>query len=95
MYEIVAIRTHASDDRSHEHIALVGYRSPHMPDEAIMIAIPRVVSRIALGEAFGVTVGDDKAEVSAGTCASCGHEPYLKTAKDTADRALLLTLPRK
>lgn len=93
MYEIVAIRTVASDDQSHEHIALVGYRSPHMPDEAIMIPIPRVASRMALGEKFAV--GDDKAEVSAGKCTVCGHEPYLKTAKDTKDHALLLDLPRK
>lgn len=94
MYEIVAIRAVLSDDGTHPHIELVGYLSPHTPGEPITIPVPRVTSRIAFGEKFFVTADGERAEVSAGKCEVCGHEPHLKTAADSDGRNRLLELPR-
>lgn len=95
MYEIESVRAEPSEDLSHEHVALVGYLSPHTPGEPITIPIARVLQKIALGETFGIVAGDQKAEVAAGKCPVCGLEPYLKTSADSGDRSPLLDLPRK
>ncbi|MFA5889982.1 MAG: hypothetical protein WDA27_03350 [Actinomycetota bacterium] len=95
MLEIAAVRLVAADDQTHHHIDLVGYLSPHLPDEPIMIDIPRVAQRIALGEKFVAVVDGEQAEVSVGKCARCGHEPYLRTTADTGENERLLDLPPK
>lgn len=88
-YEIVAVRTEPSGDYRHRHIALVGYDSPHMPSEPIMIPPARVIERIAFGERFSVRAGDQQVDVTAGTCSLCGYEPYLEP------QDAILTLPEK
>lgn len=95
MYELVAVRTEPSDDLSHRHIELVGYYSPHLQNEAVMVDVPRIVQKIALGEKFCVTVGDDKAEVQPAACPVCGYQPQLKTTADTKDDSKILDLPEK
>ena len=94
MYELSRIRTKVIGP-DHEHIELVGYRSPHIDQEPIMITPERLATRIALGEAFGVRVGDDLAEVKPATCPICGESGHLKSAKDTKDFQHLLALPQK
>jgi hypothetical protein len=89
VYEIAAIRTEASADQSHEHVTLVGYNSPHIEGEQILIPIARIPQRQALGEEFGLRVGDEMVPLTTGTCDVCG-QPILKTAKGS-----LLDLPRK
>lgn len=95
MYELGAVRTVLSDDESHFHIDVVGYRSPHIQEEVIFIDIPRVLRRIAMSEFFYVQVGDDRAEVSAGKCPDCGFEPYLKTTADSPGDQKIISLPAK
>lgn len=92
-YEITRVRTVWSDDGSHEHIDLVGYESAHMPGEPISVPIPRIATQIAFGETYYVTVDGERADVQVAKCSICGHEPHLKTAKDTAERRPLLELP--
>lgn len=94
MYEIIGVRTKASDDQSHRHIDVVGYRSPHIT-EAIMVSPDRIIQRLAFDEKFCVDVEGEKADVSASTCEVCGFEPYLKTSKDTKGRNRILELPEK
>lgn len=89
MYEIAAVRTERSDDQTHEHVVLVGYNSPHIEGEQILIPIARVPQRQALGEDFGLRVGDEMVPLTVGTCDICGH-----TIANTA-KGSLLDLPRK
>lgn len=89
MYEIAAIRTERAADQTHEHITLVGYNSPHIEGEQILIPIARVPQRQALGEDFGLRVGDETVSITIGACDVCGH-PVPKCAKGS-----LLDLPRK
>jgi hypothetical protein len=95
VYEIAAVRTVPSDDASHQHVDLVGYVSPHMPDEPIFISIPRLLGKMALDEKFAVRVGDQMAEVSAAKCPICGFEPALKTSADPEGAARLMALPAR
>jgi hypothetical protein len=97
LYEITAVRLKPADDGEHMHVDLVGYDSPHIPGEQILIPVERVIQRMALGEKFGVRTGngDEVAEVQPAKCPLCGHEPYLKTTADTPDRQLLLELPEE
>ena len=90
MYELIAVRTDPSDDLTHEHIGVVGYHSAHIDTgEAITIPPARVIQRAALGETFGVKVGDALVEVKAGKCSVCGHEPSLEP------QDAILALPRR
>lgn len=92
MYELTTIRTITLPD-GHEHLDVVGYLSSHI-DEPITIAPDRIAPRIALGESFGVRVGDDLVEVVPAPCPVCGAPDQLKTKKDTKSSQLLLQLPR-
>lgn len=94
-YEVKAVRLVPSEDQSHMHIELVGYESAHMPGEQITIEIPRVIQKMAFEEKFHVMAGGERAEVKAGKCPVCSHEPYLVTDKDSADRQILFTLPQE
>lgn len=93
MYELTTIRTIIQAD-GHEHIELVGYLSPHIENEAITIAPERIAARIALGESFGVKIGDELVEVAGANCPVCGAPGQLKTKKDTKTQQHLLALPR-
>lgn len=93
-YEIIAVRTEMSDDLSHEHVELVGYASPHIVGEAIMIPVPRLIQRLAFGDKFFMSVNGEQAEITAAKCPTCGHEPGLKTSADKAGTQHLLALPR-
>ena len=95
MYEIKAIRTTPSDDQSHAHVDLVGYYSPHLENELVMIAIPRLLQKMAFGEKFAVQAGDEHAEITESTCPVCGFAPQLKTSADTSSDQKLLDLPEK
>lgn len=91
--EIVAFRA-VQADVTHDHVELVGYQSPHIEKEPIMLSIERTLQRISLGEQFFMK-GKDGQEITlvAGTCPECGHEPYLRTVADEGDEQLLMTLP--
>ncbi|MCA1830861.1 MAG: hypothetical protein ABR552_10495 [Actinomycetota bacterium] len=95
MFELIAVRTVASDDLTHEHIELVGYQSGHMPGEPIMIPPSRVIQRMAFAEKFWVDVNGEKADVSAAPCQVCGFEPQLKTSLDEPGDQKLLQLPNE
>lgn len=95
MLEIAAVRLVAAEDQTHYHVELIGYVSPHLPDEPIMIDVSRLLQRMALGEKFFVAANGEQAEVSESKCARCGFAPYLKTAADTAeDEKLQALAPR-
>ena len=93
-YKITAVRTELSDDASHEHVDLVGYESPHTPGEPILVPISRIATQIAFGETYYADVDGERAEVAVAKCPVCGHEPGVKTSKDSSDRRALLELPR-
>ena len=95
MFEVTTVRTEPSDDLSHEHVALVGYASPHLPNDTIFISIERVLERQAFGERFAEIVDGAPADLEPGTCPICGFEPHIKTAADTATEQKLLQLPRE
>ena len=82
-YEIKAVRLEPSDDDSHMHIELIGYLSPHLETEEILIPIPRAIQKMAFAEKFHVMVNGEPAEVKAGKCHICGFEPYLVTTADS------------
>lgn len=93
MYELTTIRTITLPD-GHDHIEVVGYLSPHIENEPITITPDRIAARIALGEAFGVRVGDELVEVMPATCPVCGASGHLKSKKDSKTQQQLLSLPR-
>lgn len=94
MPEIVCVRTVLADDGAHEHVDLVGYMSPHIPGEPILIPPRRIQQKMAAElERFWIERDGEKIDVKAGKCQVCGHEPYLVTEKDPADGTLLLGLP--
>ena len=94
-YEITAVRLTPSDDESHLHIELIGYLSPHVENEDIMISIPRAIQKMAFTEKFHVTVDGEPSEVKQGKCATCGFEPYLVTAADHGELNHIEELPQK
>ncbi|MGZ4211225.1 MAG: hypothetical protein ACXVQX_11600 [Actinomycetota bacterium] len=94
-YEITAVRLEPSDDDSHMHIELIGYQSPHVGGEEIMIPIPRALQKMAFTEKFHVMVDGQPAEVKAGKCATCGFEPYLLTSADVGELNQIEELPQK
>ena len=71
-YEIKSVRLAPSDDDSHLHIDLIGYDSPHVEGEEIMIPIARALQKMAFSEKFHVMVDGEPAEVKAGKCPTCG-----------------------
>lgn len=89
MYEIAAVRIERSADQSHEHVVLIGYNSPHIEGEQILIPIARVLQRQALGETFYLKVDGEMADISASSCDICGQ------ATLAATKGSLLDLPRK
>jgi hypothetical protein len=92
--EIVAIRSEpAETGPEHDHVALVGYFTPHIPHEPLMIAPDRLRTKTLVLEKFWMTHDGDKVDVTVGTCPVCGAEPYPRTAKDSGDTELLKTLP--
>jgi hypothetical protein len=94
MPEVVARRMELADDGRHEHVALVGYHSDHLTSgEPITIDVGRVLSKTATGERFFVKTADGEAEIVAGKCPVCGHEPYLRTSADAEGEEKLLVLP--
>lgn len=93
MYEIRTVRTEILGP-GHEHIQLVGYVSGHIEQEPIKISPERVAGRIAMGDSFGITIGDETAEVKAAPCPVCGETAHLKTSKDTREVQHLLALPQ-
>lgn len=93
MYEITTIRSEPAD-QTHDHVVLVGYLSPHI-EEPIMIDADRIAMRIALGDTFGVRMGDELVPVIPGPCPVCGAPDQLRSAKDSKQIQSLLTLPRR
>jgi hypothetical protein len=94
-YEIKSVRLTPSDDESHLHTELIGYASPHVEGEEIMISIPRALQKMAFGEKFHVVVDGQNVEVRRGQCATCGFEPYLVTPVDKPDFNQVEELPQK
>ena len=94
-YEIRSVRLTPWVDDSHLHIELIGYDSPHVEGEDIMISIPRVLQKMAFGEKFHVMVKGEPVEVQRGSCATCGFEPYLVTPADEPDFNQIEELPQK
>ena len=95
MPEIIAVTIARSDDRTHDHIALAGYRPGHITSgEAITFPVERLIQTQWLGERFFIKVQDGtEAEVLAGKCPVCGLEPYFRTAADKGDEQRLMSLP--
>lgn len=92
MPEIVARRVVASDDGTHAHIDLVGYHTPHIPYEPLMISVDRLIEKTAVMERFWVTRDGEEVEVKAGTCPTCGRAPTLVTDRDPPGGSLILEL---
>lgn len=93
MYEITTVRTTVLAP-GHEHIDLVGFVSPHLEQEALMITPSRVASRMALGDTFAIKIGDEMIEVKPAPCPVCAEAGHLKTGKDTKELQHLLALPQ-
>jgi hypothetical protein len=93
--EIVAIRTEPAElGPEHEHVALVGYYTPHIPYEPLMIPPERIKEKMLVLETFWIVdPSGEKVDVVPGSCPVCAHEPYLRTAKDSGDTELLKNLP--
>jgi hypothetical protein len=91
VYEITTIRTVVLAE-GHEHIEFVGYLSPHIENEPITITPERIAGKMAMGETFGIRVGEDLVEVIPADCPVCGAHGQLKTKKDTSSKRLLLEL---
>lgn len=94
MYEITTIRSIPADT-SHDHVELVGYLSPHIEGEPIMIDLERVAPRIALGDVFQVRVGEELLDLKVAPCPICDAPGQLSTAKDSKALQYLLALPRR
>ena len=94
-YEIKSVRLIPWTDDSHLHIELIGYASPHVEGEEIMIDIPRALQKMSFDEKFHVTVEGAPVEVQRGKCATCGFEPYLVTPADKPDYNQIEELPQK
>ena len=94
-YEIKSVRLVPWVDDSHLHIELIGYSSPHVEGEEIMIDIPRALQKMAFDEKFHVVVDGESVGVQRGTCATCGFEPYLVTHADKPDFNQIEELPQK
>lgn len=91
--EVVAFRT-AQADAEHDHVELIGYRSPHIEKEPIMLSVERTLQRISLGDRLFMRGKDgEEIDLAAGQCPVCGLEPYLRTAADQGDEQKLMTLP--
>ncbi|HEX9695028.1 MAG TPA: hypothetical protein VGB64_01790 [Actinomycetota bacterium] len=80
-------------DADHDHVELVGYHSPHLAAEPIMLSPDRVLQLISLGERFFVQDGDAEHDLVDGTCPVCGRAPYLRTKGDQGDEQKLAALP--
>jgi hypothetical protein len=94
-YEITAVRLEPSRDRSHMHLELIGYTSPHMPGEEITIDISRALQKMDFDEKFHIVLDGERAEIVEGTCPSCDLKPYLRTSADAGDEQKLFALPRE
>lgn len=94
MPEIVARRMALADDRTHEHIELVGYYSDHLKTEPIMVSIPRAL-QIAILDPLWMTTPEGRADVVEGKCPTCGHAPHVRTTADAGVEEKLLSLPEK
>lgn len=90
-WEVVSVRREQAD-ADHDHISLIGYFSPHIEYEPIMLSVARTLERIEHGERFYIKDGDAEADLAAGKCSICGHEPYLRTAADAEDEEKLQAL---
>ncbi len=93
MPEIVAVRKEPSDDRTHDHVDLVGCHTDHITSgEPIMISVERAIS-LMLTERLWIKTSEGESDVAEGKCSACGHEPYLRTAADAENEEKLLALP--
>ena len=93
MPEVVAVRKKESDDRTHDHVDLIGYYSAHITSgEPIMISVERAIS-LMLYERLWIKTPEGESDVVNGKCSVCGHEPYLRTAADAENEEKLLALP--
>jgi hypothetical protein len=92
--EITAIRLEpAHNGPEHEHVALVGYYTPHIPHEPLMIEPERMRTKMLVLEKFWITADGEKVDVVLGSCPVCSEEPYPRTAKDAGEVELLKNLP--
>ena len=93
MPEVVAVRKKESDDRTHDHVELIGYHSDHLTSgEPIMISVERSIS-LMLYERLWIKTPEGESDLVKGKCSVCGHEPYLRTAADAENEEKLLALP--
>lgn len=93
MPEVVAVRKKESDDRTHDHVDLIGYHTDHITSgEPIMISVERAIS-LMLVERLWIKTSEGESDVTKGKCSVCGHEPYLRTAADAENEEKLLALP--
>lgn len=91
-WPVVSVRREQAEP-DHDHVALIGYFSPHIEYEPIMLSVQRTLERIDWGERFYIKEGDQEIEIVSGKCSVCGHEPYLRTAADAEDEEKLQALP--
>lgn len=89
--QIVGVRLEQKD-AEHDHVSLVGYHSPHIAAEPIMLSAERTIQRIGIGDKFVVKANGDETEVVAGACPVCGETPYLRTKADAGDEQKLMSL---
>ena len=94
MPEIIARKLDLAEDRTHDHVILVGYNSKHLGSgEPITIDVDRLTQLTWTGERFFITTTDGDADVVAGKCPVCGLQPYLRTSADDGDEQKLMALP--
>ena len=94
MPEVVAVRKKESDDRTHDHVDLVGYHTDHLTSgEPIMVSTERVINKMLYVRFWTKTLAGEETDLVSGKCSVCGHEPYLRTAADAENEEKLLALP--
>jgi hypothetical protein len=91
-WEVVSVRLEQVSYPDHDHVSLIGYFSPHIEYEPIMLSVERTLQRMDDGERFYIKDGDAEADLKPGKCSVCGHEPYLRTTADAEDEEKLLGL---
>jgi hypothetical protein len=91
-WQVVSVRREQADS-DHDHIGLIGYFSPHIEYEPIMLSVARTLERMEHGERFYIKDGDAEVDLVPGKCSVCGHEPYLRTAADADDEEKLQAFP--
>lgn len=92
--QVVGVRVEQADAK-HDHVALVGYHSPHLAQEPIMLSAERTIERSGIGDRFFIVVEGAEVDIVSGACPECGHTPYLRTKADAGDEQKLMEIQRR